>query len=194
MLTVILSLLGYLLGSILFGELIAKLKGIDIRSVGSGNVGATNVGRALGKKYAVLVFLLDFLKGFLPASLGAAVFGISSFSFFLVALSPVLGHMFPLFAGFRGGKGVATAFGVLLAISKTAALLALLVWIASLLKWGYVSLSSMIASALAPFILLILGFPLWSVAASVVIAFLILYKHKPNLDRLLSGDEPKVKG
>ncbi len=194
MLTVILSLLGYLLGSILFGELIAKLKGIDIRSVGSGNVGATNVGRALGKKYAVLVFLLDFLKGFLPASLGAAVFGISSFSFFLVALSPVLGHMFPLFAGFRGGKGVATAFGVLLAISKTAALLALLVWIASLLKWGYVSLSSMIASALAPFILLILGFPLWSVAASVVIALLILYKHKPNLDRLLSGDEPKVKG
>ncbi len=185
-------LFGYLLGSILFGEIISKLKGIDIRSIGSGNVGATNVSRALGKKYAVLVFLLDFLKGFLPSTIAVSVFGLSSFSFFLVALSPILGHMFSAFASFKGGKGVATAFGVLFAVSLLVAILSFGVWLAVLYKWRYVALASIIASASAPLILLLGGFPFWTVAMAVVSFLLILYKHRSNIDRMLRGEEPRV--
>jgi glycerol-3-phosphate acyltransferase PlsY len=193
MLTVVLALLGYVLGSILFGEIIAKLKGIDIRKVGSGNVGATNVGRALGKKYALLVFILDMMKGFIPAYIGAYLFGISTFSFFIVALSPVVGHMFSIFSSLRGGKGVATAFGVLMAVSPKVALLSFLVWILSLYRWGYVSLSSILASASACLFLIVGGFPFWTVAMSLVILALIVYKHKSNIDRMLRGEEPKVR-
>ncbi len=193
MMTLVLFILGYILGSVLFGEIIAKLKGVDIRSVGSGNVGATNVGRALGKKYALLVFLLDLLKGFIPASLGASILGISSFSFFLVALSPILGHMFSAFASFKGGKGVATAFGVLLAVSPGVAFLSLVVWFITLYKWRYVALSSMVASVSAFIFLLIGGFPFWTVSMALISSLLIIYKHRPNIDRMLKGEEPKVK-
>jgi len=113
----LLTVFAYLLGSVLFGNIVAKLKGVNLREVGSGNVGATNVSRALGKKFGVLVFFLDMLKGFIPTALAVNFYGIESKAVMFVGVASVLGHMFSVFDNFRGGKGVATAFGVILAIS-----------------------------------------------------------------------------
>jgi glycerol-3-phosphate acyltransferase PlsY len=100
----LLVVFAYLLGSVLFGEVVAKSKGIDLRTVGSGNVGATNVGRTLGKKYALLVFLLDLFKGFFPILLSRFYFGLDSWTTFFVGLFAFLGHLYPIFHGFRGGQ------------------------------------------------------------------------------------------
>ncbi|WP_457600569.1 glycerol-3-phosphate 1-O-acyltransferase PlsY [Hydrogenivirga sp.] len=188
----LLVLFAYLLGSVLFGELIARLKGVNLREVGSGNVGATNVSRALGKKFGVLVFFLDMLKGFVPTALAVSFYGLESKAVMFVGIASVLGHMFSVFDHFKGGKGVATAFGVVLALSFKLALLMLLVW-AGVLYWKrYVSLASITASAVAPVLFLLAGYPFHITLMGVVIALLIVYKHRPNIDRLLSGQEPKV--
>ncbi len=188
----LLPVIGYLIGSILFGEIVAKLKGVDIRSVGSGNVGATNVSRALGKKYGVLVFSLDALKGFLPVYVGIRFFNAEGPFILLIGVAPVLGHMFPLFSGFRGGKGVATAFGVLLALSPGIALLSFVVWAAVLLLSRYVSLASMVASSVAPVFLIFAGHQIYVVLLGVVVALLIVLKHRSNIERLLKGEEHRV--
>ncbi len=188
----LLVLFAYLLGSVLFGDIIARLKGVNLREVGSGNVGATNVSRALGKKFGVLVFFLDMLKGFIPTYLALSFYGIESKAVLFVGVASVLGHMFSIFDGFRGGKGVATAFGVVLAISFKLALLMLLVWGAVLYKKRFVSLASITASAVSPILFLIGGYPFHLFLMALVIAGLIIYKHRPNIERLLSGQEPKV--
>jgi len=139
---ILLVLFAYLLGSVLFGEIIARIRGVDLRRIGSGNVGATNVGRALGRKYAALVFLLDMLKGFVPTALALSFYGMESRTVALAGVAAVLGHMYPVFAGFKGGKGVATAFGVLLALSRELALMVLLVWGGVLLWKRYPTVSS----------------------------------------------------
>ncbi len=187
-----LVLFAYLLGSVLFGELITKLKGIDIRRVGSGNVGATNVSRALGKKYGILVFFLDMLKGFLPTALTVSFYGVESKAVMFVGIASVLGHMFSIFAHFRGGKGVATAFGVVLALSVKLAILLILVWGGVLLWKRYVSLASITASLLSPVVFAVAGYPLHIVLMSLIVALLILVKHKPNIERLMRGEERKV--
>ncbi|MDQ7039260.1 MAG: glycerol-3-phosphate 1-O-acyltransferase PlsY [Aquificota bacterium] len=187
-----LTLFGYLLGSVLFGEIIAKAKGVNIREIGSGNVGATNVGRALGKRYALLVFLLDAGKGFLPAYLGFRVMDTGSTGMVLVGLAPVVGHMFPLFSRFRGGKGVATAFGVLTALSPVVAVLAFLVWGLVLLVTRYVSLASIISSFSSPFLLAVFGYQPPVLILALLVALLIVIRHRPNIDRLLRGEEPRV--
>jgi len=188
----LLTVFAYLLGSVLFGNIVAKLKGVNLREVGSGNVGATNVSRALGKKFGVLVFFLDMLKGFIPTALAVNFYGIESKAVMFVGVASVLGHMFSVFDNFRGGKGVATAFGVILAISFKLALLMLLVW-AGVLYWKrYVSLASITASAIAPLLFLLAGYPIHIFLMGLVIAGLIVYKHRSNIDRLLSGQEPKV--
>ena len=189
---ILLVVFAYLLGSVLFGEVIAKLKGVNLREVGSGNVGATNVSRALGKKFGAIVFFLDMLKGFIPTALAVSFYGIESKVVMFVGIASVLGHMFSVFDNFRGGKGVATAFGVVLALSFKLALLMLIVW-AGVLYWKrYVSLASITASAVAPILFLLAGYPFHIFLMSVVIAALILYKHKPNIERLMSGQELKV--
>ncbi len=188
----LLVLFAYLLGSVLFGDIIARLKGVNLREVGSGNVGATNVSRALGKKFGVLVFFLDMLKGFIPTYLALSFYGMESKAVLFVGVASVLGHMFSIFDGFRGGKGVATAFGVVLAISFKLALLMLLVWGAVLYKKRFVSLASITASAVSPILFLIGGYPFHLFLMALVIAGLIIYKHRPNIERLLSGQEPKV--
>ncbi|NPB07370.1 MAG: glycerol-3-phosphate 1-O-acyltransferase PlsY [Aquificae bacterium] len=187
-----LVLLGYLSGSLIFGEIVARLKGVDLRSVGSGNVGATNVTRALGKKYGILVFLLDALKGFLPVYGASLVLGKDSPWVALTGLAAVVGHMYPLFFGFKGGKGVATAFGVLLGFSPAAAFLSLCIWAGVLLWKRYVSLASMVSALGGVFLLALLGKPLPFVLAGLVIALLIIYRHGDNINRLLTGREPKV--
>mgnify|MGYP001627154585 CR=1 FL=1 len=187
--SLLLILFSYLYGSVLFGEHIARWKGIDIRSVGSGNVGATNVGRVLGKKYALLVFLLDLSKGFLPFLLSRLYFGLDSWTSFSVGLASLLGHMYPVFHGFRGGKGVATAFGVLLALSPLTALLAILFW-AMVFWWkGIVSLASLSSSYLALLILLLSGYPFKLLLMALIMSLLITYRHRDNIVRLLEGSE-----
>ncbi len=188
----LLVIFAYLLGSVLFGEIVAKLKGINLREVGSGNVGATNVSRALGKKFGVLVFFLDMLKGFVPTALAVYFYGIDSKVVMFVGIASVVGHMFSVFDGFKGGKGVATAFGVVLALSFKLALLMLLLW-AGVLYWKrYVSLASITASVSAPFLFLLTGYPFHVFLMGVVIAGLIVYKHRPNIERLVAGQEPRV--
>jgi glycerol-3-phosphate acyltransferase PlsY len=189
---VLLILLGYLSGSVLFGELVAKVKGVNIREVGSGNVGATNVGRALGRRYALLVFLLDSLKGFLPAYLGLKVLLLEGIPAVLVGMAPVVGHMFPVFSGFKGGKGVATAFGVLTAVSPGVALLSLCLWAVMVAVTRYVSVGSMVASSFAPVFLLIAGYPPHLVVLGLLVALLIVLRHSSNIRRLLRGEEHRV--
>jgi len=187
--SLLLVVLAYLLGSVLFGEHIAKAKGIDIRSVGSGNVGATNVGRALGKKYALLVFFLDMLKGLFPVILARFYFGLESWTLFMVGIAAVLGHVFPLFHNFKGGKAVATAFGVLLGVSFKVAFFSLIIWLLVFKLKGYVSLASLVSSVCAVLLLILLGFPFKIALMSLVIASIIFYKHKDNISRLLEGTE-----
>lgn len=187
--SLLLVLFAYLYGSILFGEHIARWKGIDIRSVGSGNVGATNVGRVLGKRYAVIVFLLDFSKGFVPMVLARLYFGLEGWTAFFVGIASLLGHMYPIFHGFSGGKGVATAFGVLSALSPLIAILSIAFW-GIVFKWkGIVSLASLSASALAVILLLLSGYPFKIFLMGLVMLLLIVYKHKENIKRLLEGTE-----
>ena len=192
MLGVLLVLFSYLLGSITFGEIIARIKGVNLREVGSGNVGATNVSRALGKKYGVLVFFLDMLKGFIPTYLAIKLFGLNSVWVTLTGLGAVLGHMFPIFFGFRGGKGVATAFGVLLAVSPKVALFSFLVWILVVSFTRYVSLGSITASLSAVFFLMVSDMPNNICIMALLITFLIIFKHKDNISRLLSGTEHRI--
>jgi len=182
----------YLLGSVLFGDVIARLRDVDLRRVGSGNVGATNTARVLGKKAGVLVFLLDMLKGFIPVSLALNCCGAESYTVALVGIASVVGHVFPLFYRWKGGKGVATAFGVVLAISLWHAFILLLLW-AGVLYWKrYVSLASITACSFAPVLFLASGYPFHLFLMSAIVSALIILKHRPNINRLLKGEELKV--
>lgn len=191
--SVLLVVFAYLYGSILFGEHIARAKGVDIRSVGSGNVGATNVGRALGKKYAFLVFLLDFSKGLLPMLLARLYFGLESWTAFFVGLASLLGHMYPIFHQFKGGRGVATAFGTLTAISPLIAVVSLAFW-GLIFKWkGIVSIASLGASALAVLLILFSDYSFKIFLMAFLMFLLILYRHKENIIRLMEGKEYSFK-
>ena len=189
----VLVIVAYLLGSISFAVLVVRAKtGRDIRSEGSGNAGATNVLRSYGKKLALLVALADVAKG------AAAVFLMR-----LVTADPrwgaaagfaaILGHVFPVFYGFRGGKGVATAVGAFLALSPFALLACLAVFVAIVATTRYVSLGSIVALALLPPVAgLFFHAPRAVVTAAGLTAILILVKHLPNLKRLARGEERKL--
>ncbi len=182
---------GYILGSVLFGDIIAKAKGVDLRKVGSGNVGATNVRRALGKKYGIIVFILDALKGFIPTYLSLSLLE-NEWHIAFVALSPILGHIFPIFYRFKGGKGVATSFGVILALYPLGALICLLIWVGILYITKYVSLASMTAVASSPFIIALSGGSLPYVILAVVVALLVVFSHRSNISRLIAGKEHRI--
>lgn len=183
---------GYLLGSIPLGLILARAKkGIDIRQVGSSNIGATNVLRVLGKKAALITLLGDMLKGGLPVYIGIRL-EITDPALALLAITPVLGHIFPLFAGFRGGKGVATGIGMLAALMPGVALWVLLVWLAVLLPWRYVSLSSVVAAFSVPFVAGFKGEPRDFVLLGAVAAALIIFRHRHNISRLIAGTENRL--
>ena len=192
--SLLLVIFSYLLGSVLFGELIAKSKGVDLRAVGSGNIGATNVGRVLGKRYAVIVFFLDMLKGLLPIVLARFYFGTDSWTTVFVGIFAVLGHMYPVFSNFRGGKGVATAFGVLLGLSPLIAIITIIFWFMVFKLKGYVSLASMSALAFASIAILFSDMPIKVFIMALVLSLLIAYKHRENISRLLQGKEYSFKG
>jgi glycerol-3-phosphate acyltransferase PlsY len=189
----------YLLGSVSFSVVLVKvLHGLDVRTVGSGNAGATNAMRAAGKKAGVAVLVLDVIKGVtavaVPRALEAPPSVIGS-----AAVAVVLGHVFPLFFGFRGGKGVATSAGALGTLAPVAMGLGLVVFAAVVLWKRYVSLASIVTALLFPFLVALVsrlgwgepGGP-WLVLPAAGIALLIVFKHRRNLQRLRRGTEPRL--
>ena len=193
----------YLLGSIPSGYLAGRIAGIDIRKCGSGNVGATNVIRTLGKGYGYPVFVADFLKGFGAVKLSILItarlqlewnspemFGI------LAAVSSVIGHSFPVWLHFKGGKGVATSAGALLGLAPVAALVGATIWILTFCLTRYVSVASIAAAAALPLIILITNWLSQTggkslLYSSVCLAAVVIWRHRSNLSRLMHGTEPR---
>ncbi len=184
-------LFSYLLGSLPVGVLLSRLKGQDPRKTGSGNIGATNVMRTAGKALGIITLLGDMLKGLLPVLLAMA-WQESTLLVALVGLAAFVGHLFPVYLAFKGGKGVATALGVLLALDPLSVLGGVVAFALVLWKWSYVSLGSLIGTALVPIILVLRNAPRDYIALTTVIAILIFIKHKENIKRLLAGKENKL--
>ena len=199
----------YLLGSIPFGLLIAKAHGKDLRSIGSGNIGATNVSRALGRKWAYFCFVLDVLKGLIPMLVTMLIAEPDSvltlWLWLAVGCAAILGHIFPIYVKFKGGKGVATSFGVALGLwpyYTICVLLAAVVWVVAVLIWRYVSLASIAASVTFPLVLTaaIILTPDWSfgnlwpvLIAAVAIPVMVIIRHRENIKRLRAGTESKIR-
>ena len=193
----------YLLGAIPFGYLAGRIAGIDIRKCGSGNVGATNVIRTLGKGYGYPVFVADFLKGFgaVKVSLLIATRAQSEWSSaellgILAAISSVIGHSFPVWLRFKGGKGVATSAGALLGLAPVAALVGAAIWILTFWLTRYVSVASIAAAAALPFVILITTWLSRTASkslfySSVCLAAVVIWRHRSNLSRLMRGTEPR---
>jgi len=182
----------YLAGSIPTGLILAKFfHKQDIRQAGSGNIGATNVTRVLGKKLGIITFAGDVLKGFLPVCVGAWIFS-SMWATAVFGFATFLGHLFPVYLGFRGGKGVATAFGVLLYVAPLILPIEIILFAAVVALWRCVSLGSLTAAASMPVVLLIFSFPSSTVLLSIAMAFLIFFKHTSNIKRLLNGTENRI--
>ncbi len=185
----------YLMGSIPTGYLIVKgLKGLDIRSVGSGNIGATNVKRVLGLKWFFGVLFLDALKGFLPVLAVKLLFPQYQFLPVIAALCAVLGHTFTIFLNFKGGKGVATGLGVFLALAPLSVICSLASFVIILFMFKYISLGSIVAAVLLPAFVFIFGengFLNLVLLFAVFTAVFVVYKHKENINRLREGTESK---
>lgn len=182
--------LAYLCGSIPTGVLIARRRGIEVRQVGSGNIGATNVARSVGKTAGVLTLLGDMTKGLLPVLL-VRLLALGDIALVCTAGAALFGHICSPFLRFSGGKGVATGLGVFLALAPLAILLALLFFAATFAVSRIVSLASVVAAAVTPFLVLALDYPRPYVIAGFVIAGVIILRHHENLARLWRGQEPK---
>ncbi|WP_456432368.1 glycerol-3-phosphate 1-O-acyltransferase PlsY [Thermosulfuriphilus sp.] len=188
-------LLAYLLGAIPFGLIIGLLKGRDIRRMGSGNIGATNVARCVGKPWGLLTLILDIAKAALPVYL-AGKLAPTEIRFVLpaaVGLAAFLGHLYPVYLGFRGGKGVATAVGVYIFLCPLALLVNIALFVAVVAKSGYVSLGSLITSLLMPALVWLLCQNLPVTILALIMAALIWWRHRENISRLLRGEEKSWK-
>lgn len=192
---VLAALLGYLLGSIPFGLVLTRMAGLgDIRRIGSGNIGATNVLRTGNKPLALATLLLDSGKGAIAALLAlwwAGGTGMGPEASVLAAGGAMLGHSFPVWLGFKGGKGVATALGVLLAVSWPVGLLGCLTWVVMAALFRISSLSALVAVAVSPLTGWYFGGPLVG-GLCLFIAALVFIRHEANIRRLLKGEEPKI--
>ena len=196
----------YLVGSIPFGFLVGKMRGKDIRTLGSKNIGATNVYRVVGKPWGILAFVCDFLKGFLP-TLAAQKFGNADWLPLMVGILTVAGHMWTCFMKFKGGKGIATGFGMLVALTPVLVLVAFAVWVVVMLTSHYVSLGSIVAAA---FLMVVVWLPWYDwfrcgmlrsckgyhdlplcILVTALCAFAI-WKHKTNIIRLRAHAESKI--
>jgi len=194
----------YLVGSIPFGVILARIKGVDLRAVGSGNIGATNVARALGRKWGMVVFLLDATKGVGPVLFGRFVLAVwlggSGYLFGAVcAGAAVAGHMFPLYLRLRGGKGVATGAGATAALLPLPLAIAVITWVVALLIWRIVSVASI--SSAAAFIAAFFAIGpaphfspqiLPATVYALTLSTLVILRHKSNIRRLIEGKEPKI--
>jgi len=195
----------YLIGSIPAGYIAGRIVGIDIRTVGSGNIGATNVTRVLGKRYGYPVFIVDFLKGFAavgvsimiakraqPVLIPSELFGVVG------AVACVLGHSFPVWLGFKGGKGVAASAGALFGLMPFVALIAVVVWLIIFYLTRYVSVASMTAALAVPITILSMMFlgqtgGTTLLYFSICLAAVVIVRHRSNLSRLVRGTEPRFK-
>jgi glycerol-3-phosphate acyltransferase PlsY len=216
------ALVAFACGSIPFGPIVARLRGIDLRTVGSGNIGATNVGRALGWKWGVLVYVLDAIKGAAPVLAAGAMAGIlgkpadevapaDMWWWLLMPIASVLGHMFSPFVGFKGGKGVATGSGAMLAVWPTLTgplLVAIGLWAVLLAATRYMSVASMAAAISIPLTVaaaaairtgdgtpdgeLPIRHALPAIIVTGGVALLVVWKHRPNIERLLAGKENRL--
>lgn len=186
----------YLIGSLSFAVIVSKYYGMDDpRTYGSGNPGATNVLRSGKKKAAALTLLGDALKGLVAVVLARCLqdaLNLSDITIAAVAVAALVGHMWPLFFGFKGGKGVATALGVLLALSPATALVCAAIWLVMAFGFKVSSLAALTATVAAPLVAFwLMPYPSWA-WATVVIAVLVLYRHKSNIQNLLQGKEDKI--
>jgi glycerol-3-phosphate acyltransferase PlsY len=182
----------YLLGSVPTGLLLGKALGVDIRTSGSGNIGATNVYRTLGRKVGIITLLGDCLKGLIPI-LAARWLGLPDIWVATAGLAAFLGHVYTLFLCFKGGKGVATALGIFLGTSPMAVLMAFGIFAVALWKWRYVSLASILAAGAMPLIVTITDRRPFIIVMTLLIAVLVIWKHSSNIDRLRAGTENKFK-
>jgi glycerol-3-phosphate acyltransferase PlsY len=187
--TILALVLGYLLGSIPFGLVITRAAGLgDVRKIGSGNIGATNVLRTGNKGLAALTLLADALKGTVAVFIGynwGMEVGIAA------GFAAFFGHLFPVWLGFKGGKGVATYLGVLIAFAWQAALAFALVWLAVAFATRYSSLSALIAAIVSPIVLYVLGLPTHALILAAM-SIIVFIKHRPNIERLIAGTESKI--
>ena len=187
----IFPVVGFLTGSVPFGLIFARLHGKDPRNYGSGNIGATNIVRVLGKKWGLITLVADVLKGFLPV-LWASVSGIDTIYLALTGLCAVAGHCFSVFLKFRGGKGVATAVGVFIALCPKSVAVAAVVFFIVLRIFGYVSAASLTAAASVPILMHIFCSNEILESMSWTICLIIWLKHSDNLKRLSTGEEKKI--
>jgi acyl phosphate:glycerol-3-phosphate acyltransferase len=190
---VLLTLFSYLIGSISTGVVLSRLFGQgNLQKEGSKNIGATNVSRLMGKKWGILTLFGDMVKGMIPIWIGWYLLGSADPNetiICLAALAAFLGHLFPLYLGFKGGKGVATALGIFALIGPKALLIAVPLFILVVFLWKYVSLGSMMAAGSFPFLLLLFGYNNQMIILSAIIASLVILKHRENIRRLIKGEE-----
>ena len=191
MLTLALLVLAYLCGSIPTGVLLSRRRGVDPRDIGSGNIGATNVARAAGPTTGLLTLAGDVAKGLAPVLVAGAL-GRSETVIVLVGLAALVGHVYSCFLGFEGGKGVATALGVLLGLAPVCATLLVGVFVLTIALGRYVSLASLFAAALMAPLLLVLGYPAATVLVGLVMSALVAFRHRDNVRRLRFGTEPRI--
>ena len=192
--------LAYLIGSIpvayIFGRV---LKGLDIREHGSGNMGATNAFRVLGKGPGVIVLILDIIKGIIPVTLVSNAFGLGdALSLVIIAVAVVAGHNWPVFLSFKGGKGMATSLGVLIGLAiqfqglRIILLLVTMTWLALFLLLGFVSVASIAAIVVFPILMVVFFEPFPLVILSIVLCIFIIFRHRSNIKRLVKGQENRV--
>lgn len=187
----LLILLGYLCGSVPTGILVGRAFGVDVRRVGSGNIGTANVMRAAGKQAAVLTMVGDMLKGIVPVVL-ARLFTDNEWTLAAVALAAVLGHCWPVFLRFRGGKGVATGAGTSIALVPLVGLAMFALWWAVALLTRYTSLAAIVVMLVSPFAFVLTGQPLPYVLYTIVGGAAVIFRHRENAKALLNGTERKV--
>lgn len=183
---------GYFIGSIPFSFIVSKYLGrIDIREHGSGNSGATNVFRTLGKKAGLLAFLGDFIKGMLAAAVGLAYFDTNGA--LICAGFAIIGHCYPVWLKFKGGKGVATSAGMIMVLTPLVGIILIIIQLSLIYKTRLMSLASIIAAALYPLIVFLFGYPVEYIGYAGFIGFFVIYRHRANLKRLIHKTESKLK-
>ena len=197
---VVLAFLAYLVGSIPIGFMIGKARGVDLRTIGSGNVGATNVYRAFGFRLAILVFMLDVSKGFVGAAILPAIWTPDALSItwlrIICGVAAIAGSIASVFMKFKGGKGVATVVGVFLALEPFSTIIGLVIWTVLFLKYRYVSLGSIVGTAVLPILIAVfnrdglLRYPVFYL--SLLVAVLVAVRHRSNIGRLLKGTENRI--
>lgn len=195
------SFMGYLIGSVPFGLVLTKMSGLgDIRNIGSGNIGATNVLRTGNKKIAFLTLILDGSKGalalFLLTSILTNTSILSLYNYELimsvVAISSILGHCFPIWLNFKGGKGVATGFGTILFLNLIVGIIALIIWVLIAKLFKISSMSALISYFLIPFLMIFNSAENYFIIASIFISSICWFQHRENIKRLLNRTEPKI--